>query len=474
MYEFRPVNRTAYDREAAKKARQEEFARAPREYKGNRFARADLVDVRKPVYNFKPLKDAQGNSRNTSGSYTWLRLLPTRAANDPTRWADPCAADGASPGEFLARVTMWTGGYTGLASLIVRLPWEDPSEVRDHPANKLRWAVWKMAMKDNVLPYEYAQFMTKKAGPVMLPDGTEAKDYAALPLPGVDEVVLARALVYAWGDVRPDPIQGLGPDDRIHALHLSTTVIEGLAKDLGRNEVKGLGCGFVNDLARGCFHCVHRTGDDPSEDERFRTLGNGYSVSRADSPWPGGPTADVSAHGEVLWRKLVPWPDVLYKPSRTEAAEIIANLFPHEVLRAGWRGDYELLRVVDDVHGDPNKPSAWAEMHAGIRKRAYSAPATPAAPQPTYPAPQPAYSAPQQAPTASAQPAYPPNLRGSTDAAVGRGDDREAPAAARGDGVTPPWVAGGGAAAAPTAAPTAGVGALEKLRIARAARERGE
>lgn len=420
---FGGVRPSMFDRDAARAERAEAKARRgqhPREYRGNHFANPDLVDVRGLVYNQERLKDANGVVRGTTGSFTWARILPTRDMNAPDQWAPPIAPDG-STGQWMFPIHVWRGGLTERITMIVQFPWEDDDVLQKNPAHMLRWNVWRL-VESGAAPPWFGPFVSKKYGPVERPDDDPqgGRKIDRIPLPGTDWTIVVRAVVYAWGENYPNPPQGLGPDDKVTLLDLGTMASGALTREADE-------FGPVVGLAGGTFHCFYRSGDDPRKDERYRNLTPvGYEVFRAPEIWQGGPSPDLAAYESVLYPKLVPMSDVLYKPSRAAAAEILCGAFPQEILRAGWKGDAELLKVVDATHGPEVHPAAYYPQQPAYgqppqgygqpRQAAYGPPAQNYGPpaqnygppqQAAYGPPSQGYGPPQHQPPA-ATPAYGP------------------------------------------------------------------
>lgn len=381
------------------------------------------VDVQRPEWNTERVRGLGSSDRlNTTHSWTYFRILPTRDDNDPSRWAPSGWTDEDKFGQWFPIYSVFDGGDFRRVRLILWDPMDDGYQRRNNPAVLLRNSI-KEAVDNNAAPagskwdaIVYSDHDLKKRGAPM--HGRKFQN--TRPLPWDEHRGYVRALILRRGIRDLDPV-GLSPGDKVPMLELrmKSSVGEELRRDVIRTNCD-------TSLAAGRFHLIYRSGDDPDDPDSIREPfkpGGGYSVKSYERmPSNLALTPDLRGEEAVLFDNLPPFNKIFKILDDESQAELLAAAFQHDALVYGWRSRPELVAIADAVH----KRKATVEF------------------------PPPAAAQPPSAVPPAAPPAAPPWRR-----PVDAGEQVAGPAATP---AAPPWrrpVAAGEQVAGPAATPPA-------------------
>jgi len=330
-----------------------------RKYVGNFFANTDLVEVSKLTYNTKNAEDPKTKRpMNTSHSWTFTRILPTRDDYNPDVWA-PDVHPGQEVGQWIRSFQMFKGGDTRKINLILWDPYDSDYNRGQNPAVLLRNNINK-AYKAGTAPAGSERLLFSKAAlkqkNIAVEESDDSYDKFSTPLDYNKPNFFVRALVVQRGEVAEEPIKGLQPEDKPLLLDLGSQAGTGLITDFIKAGVEEHPYSFA--IENGIYHCFFRKGDDPDTQDRFRKLELGYDVKTADRPEFPGP--DLSDFHEILYPKLVPFSNVFYIYDDEQQAELIAQSFQWEPLEYAWRERKDYYNIAKSVH----KPVTTVEMPA--------------------------------------------------------------------------------------------------------------
>lgn len=332
-------------------------------FAGNMFCNTDLVDPQKLEYNRKRAVDQFNQVMNTTDSRTFIRILPTRDDFNPDQLAPP-VHPGLKIGQWLRSYNLFMGGQLKQVKFIAYDPNDVSYSSRTNPVEVMRRNI-KMEVEAGrgrpgweklVFSDQELNEMRKAAGALGVSnpqfgaggDGEDATNKYYAPLDFPRRTYFIRALVIQRGRRLVRPIQGLAEDDKLPLLVMSSTVGPQLAADVMQH-------GYDFQFEGGTFHCIYRDGDEYWKQDQFiAKIGNEYKVARCGPNWPYPGTdftsADLTPYADLLFRKLVPWKDVLYVYEDEDQARFLAEAFPWEVCDRAWREYPHYHKIAWEIH----------------------------------------------------------------------------------------------------------------------------
>jgi hypothetical protein len=323
--------------------------RGKRIYQGNNFANADLVDIQSLTYNMKAATDPNNRPMNTTKSWTYVRILPTRDDYNPDQWA-PDVHPGQETGQWIRSFQMFKGGDLKTIKMILWDPADADYQRKGNPASMLYWNI-NRAFKAGTAPQGserllFSKKQLKEKG-YQIPDSDTSFGEFSAPLAYSKPSFFARALILQRGDTPENPIQGLGADDKVPMLDLGSDAGAKLVTDFIKSGAKHQGYSFALDA--GAVHCFYRKGDDPDEDDRFRKLEfGGYEVRSYNDKNFFDP--NIAAFESVLFPKLVPFSEVFTIYDDEQQAELLAQAFQWDILDYAWRERPDYWKIAQGVH----------------------------------------------------------------------------------------------------------------------------